>query len=96
MINKNKKTQKGVHGMETTGNKKGKPLAKAAVFGVLSIVLYALLFIYEEPIIANFARGGFFAFLPIAVAFLISYVHGSFTGSFWSVLGIEASKRRTS
>ncbi|MGO9950643.1 MAG: hypothetical protein ACLPN1_00335 [Dissulfurispiraceae bacterium] len=80
--------------METKDNKKTRPVGKAVMFGVLSIAIYSLLFIYEAPIIDNFARGGFFAFLPIAAAFLISYVHGSFTGNFWSVLGVEASKKR--
>jgi len=80
--------------METKDNKKTRPVGKAVIFGVFSIAIYALLFIYEAPIIDNFAKGGFFAFLPIAAAFLISYVHGSFTGSFWSVLGVEASKKR--
>lgn len=80
--------------METKGNKKRKPIGKAVIFGMLSIAIYALLFVYEAPVIDYFARGGVFAFLPIAMAFLVSYVHGSFTGSFWSVLGVEASKKR--
>jgi hypothetical protein len=80
--------------METKGNKKRKPIGNAIVFGVLSITIYALLFVYEAPIIDNFAKGGLFAFLPIAMAFLVSYVHGSFTGSFWSLLGVEASKKK--
>jgi len=80
--------------MGTKGNKNAKPVGKAVFFGALSAALYMLLFVYEEPILTNFARGGFFAFLPILVAFVISYVHGSFTGSFWSVLGVEASKKR--
>lgn len=80
--------------MGTKENKKVKPVRKAVVFGVFSIAIYAFLFIYEAPIIDNFAKGGFFAFLPIAAAFLVSYVHGSFTGNFWSLLGVEASKKR--
>jgi len=38
--------------------------------------------------------GGLYAFFPILIAFIISYVHGSFTGKFWTALGIEASKRK--
>ncbi|HMK55107.1 MAG TPA: hypothetical protein VK448_00540 [Dissulfurispiraceae bacterium] len=79
--------------METKGSKKRKPAVKAAIFGALSLALYLLLFVYEDTINNNFARGGLFAFLPIAAAFLFSFVHGSFTGSFWSVLGVEASKK---
>ena len=80
--------------METKGNKKRKPIGNAIVFGVLSITIYVFLFVYEAPIIDNFAKGGLFAFLPIAMAFLVSYVLGSFTGSFWSLLGVEASKKK--
>ncbi|HMK61900.1 MAG TPA: hypothetical protein VK452_12275 [Dissulfurispiraceae bacterium] len=74
-------------------NKKKKPIVKAVLFGALSITLYLLLFVYEDVVNLNFSKGGLFALLPIAAAFLVSFVHGSFTGSFWSVLGIEASKK---
>jgi hypothetical protein len=80
--------------MGMQSNKKKKPWASAAIWGVVSIAMYAALLLYQEPVIDYFGRGGFFAFLPIAVAFLFSYVHGSFTGSFWSVMGIEASKKK--
>lgn len=80
--------------METKGNKKRKPVGPAVIFGVLSIAIYLLLFIYEAPIIEHSARGGFYALFPIAVAFLVSYVHGSFTGNFWSLLGVEAAKKK--
>ena len=36
---------------------------------------------------------GMYAALPVLTAFLFSFVHGAFTGSFWSALGIEASKK---
>jgi len=39
-----------------------------------------------------FTKGGFYALLPVAVVFLVSYAHGNFTSSFWSALGIEGSK----
>ncbi len=32
--------------------------------------------------------------LPIVTAFVFSYIHGSFTGHFWTVLGIEAAKKK--
>ena len=38
------------------------------------------------------AKGGFYAVVPVVTVFLFSYIHGSFAGSFWSALGIEASK----
>jgi hypothetical protein len=79
-------------GMQSSNKKK--PWARAVIWGGLSIVMYAALLLYQEPVIDYFGRGGLFALLPIGVAFLFSYVHGSFTGSFWSVMGIEASKKK--
>jgi hypothetical protein len=79
--------------MGMRSNKK-KPWASAAIWGGISLVLYAALLLYQEPVIDYFGRGGLFAFLPVGVAFLFSFVHGSFTGSFWSVMGIEASKKK--
>jgi len=73
---------------------KQKPWNKAFLFGALSLALYGALYVYQEAIVDLFGRGGTFAFLPISAAFLFSYIHGSFTGSFWSVIGIEASKKK--
>ena len=39
--------------------------------------------------------GAVFALLPVATVFAVSYFHGNFTSSFWSALGIEASKKTT-
>jgi hypothetical protein len=76
--------------MATTTKKKA--LVGAIIFGVLSIGLYALLFVKEDLINSTFGKGGAYALLPIATAFLFSFVHGNFTGNFWSALGIEAAK----
>ena len=78
--------------MATTTKKKA--LVSAVILGVLSIGLYALLFIKQDLVNANFGKGGAFALLPIATAFLFSFVHGSFTGNFWTALGIEAAKNK--
>lgn len=37
---------------------------------------------------------GLFVLLPILVAFIISYVHGAFTGMFWDSLGLKAASRK--
>jgi len=76
--------------MATTTKKKA--LVSAIIFGVLSVGLYALLFIKQDLVNATFGRGGIYALLPIMTAFAFSFVHGSFTGNFWSALGIEAAK----
>lgn len=73
---------------------KKKALVSAIVMGVLSIGLYALLFVKQDLVNSTFGKGGVYALLPIATAFLFSFVHGSFTGNFWTVLGIEAAKNK--
>jgi len=73
---------------------KKKPYVKAILFGLIASVLYVLLLTNQGLINANFTRGGLYALLPIATAFVFSFFHGSFTGAFWTVLGIEAKKKK--
>ena len=70
-----------------------RPYLKTVLFGAVSIALYALLLVKQDLINDNFAKGGLFALLPIAMAFVFSFFHGNFTGCFWSSCGIEASKK---
>ena len=79
---------------KVSGNPKRKPVGKMVITGIASIILYALLLSNQGLINSNFTRGGLYALLPIAVAFIFSFVHGTFTGNFWSVLGIEAAKKK--
>ena len=74
-------------------NLKKKPVGKMLVYGVLSAALYAALLSNQAAITALFTRGAWYAALPIATAFAISFVHGGFTNYFWSVMGIEATKK---
>ena len=76
------------------GSSRKKPIAKMIVMGVVSIALYGLLLSKQGIINEYFSRGSLYAFFPIAVAFIFSIVHGSFTGKFWTVLGIEAAKKK--
>jgi ABC-type transport system involved in multi-copper enzyme maturation permease subunit len=69
-----------------------KPVGKMVVFGICSAIIYVALLLNQGFITAYFTRGALYAILPIAGAFTLSYVHGHFTGYFWSVLGIEAKK----
>jgi hypothetical protein len=75
-------------------NIKKKPFVAFLVMGLLSAAMYTFLLMKQTMINTYSAMGGAYAFLPIATAFLFSYVHGSFTGNFWTVLGIEASKKK--
>lgn len=73
-----------------------KPVGKMVLFGIGSVIIYGAVLSYQGMITAYFTRGALFAALPIAGAFAISYIHGHFTGYFWSVLGIEAKRKAVS
>jgi len=75
------------------GGVKKKPVGKMMVYGVLSAALYTVLLTNQAAVTALFTRGAWYALLPIATAFAFSFVHGGFTGYFWSVLGVEATKK---
>ena len=78
--------------MATTTKKKA--FVSAVVMGALSIGLYALLFVKQDLVNATFGKGGMYALLPIVTAFAFSFFHGSFTGNFWTALGVEAAKSK--
>lgn len=73
---------------------KKKPVGAMIVMGLISVALYATLLAKQDLVNSTFAKGGLYAFLPIITAFVFSYFHGSFTGHFWTVLGVEASKKK--
>lgn len=77
-----------------TKHTRKKPYGIMLIMGIISIGLYASLLIKQDVLNENFAKGGLYALLPIATAFLFSIIHGSFTGHFWTVLGVEASKKK--
>lgn len=79
--------------MAHTGVKK-KPVGKMLVTGILSIGLYAVLLSNQDKVNGIFGKGGWYALLPIATAFVFSFIHGTFTSHFWTVLGIEAAKKK--
>lgn len=72
-------------------------LPKAVMFGVASTILYVLLFAYADDLV-DFARRSrqgekVWFVVPIVIAFVFSYVHGTFTGSFWDVLGLKPAQK---
>ena len=73
---------------------KKKPYGKLIITGIVSVGLYVALLGNQDLITSYFGKGGAYAFLPIITAFLFSFIHGSFTGHFWTVLGVEASKKK--
>lgn len=73
---------------------KRKPIGKMIIAGIISIALYVALLLKQGIINEYFGRGGVYALLPIATALIFSLAHGTFTGSFWAVIGVEAKKKR--
>ena len=84
-------TGKGVFAMSTPSKKRH--INNCILFGSLTAALYAAVFTYQDLVMATFTKGGAYALLPVATVFAVSYFHGNFTSSFWSALGIEASKK---
>ena len=76
------------------GGTRKKPIGRMILLGVVSLALYAALLMKQDVLLEYFGRGGLYAFFPILTAFVFSFVHGSFTGKFWTALGIEAAKRK--
>jgi hypothetical protein len=74
--------------------KRKKPIGKMIISGIFSIALFTALFTNQDLVSSAFTRGGWYAFLPIGTALIFSFVHGSFTGHFWTVMGIEAAKKK--
>ena len=72
-----------------------KPYPQLVASGMVSGVLYLLLYLYEREIMAAFTRSdGWFPVLPVLAAFVFSFAHGAFTGYFWEVLGISARREK--
>ncbi|MBI2752606.1 MAG: hypothetical protein HYX46_03700 [Betaproteobacteria bacterium] len=74
-------------------------LVRTAIWGVGSLALYALLFLFSDETIelARRTRDGekIWFVVPIVIAFLFSLVHGAFTGYFWDAIGLKpADKNR--
>jgi hypothetical protein len=73
-------------------------VAKAIAYGVASVALYVLLFIYADETVELARRtreGEHWLFLvPIAIAFAFSFVHGAFTGYFWDALGLKPADKK--
>lgn len=67
-----------------------KALVRTFVYGLISIGLYVLLYLFHDPILTFSREGGWNFFLPVGIAFIFSLVHGNFTGHFWDLFGIKA------
>lgn len=66
-------------------------LAQLGLFGIVTVLLYLFMFLFEDSIVGITQHGHWSFFIPIAFAFAVSYFHGHFTGGFWDVMGIRAN-----
>jgi hypothetical protein len=73
--------------------KNARPIAATLLFGAVSCGLYAALLIKSDLLVEwaqRTPKGETWLFvIPIVIAFLFSYVHGTFTGLFWESLGLR-------
>ena len=69
---------------------RNKVLLRVLVYGILSIVLYLLLYLFNEDILALSRQGRWTFVVPIVIAVTFSIVHGNFTGQFWDLFGVKA------
>ena len=65
---------------------------RTLALGLLSLLLYAGLFVAEELVLQLSVRGGWYFLVPVTIAFAFSLAHGAFTGHFWDLLGVKARK----
>jgi F0F1-type ATP synthase assembly protein I len=77
-----------------TSTARKKPVGALIVTGIISVALYAALLLKQDMVNSTFGQGGMYALLPIITAFVFSFIHGSFTGHFWTVLGVEAARKK--
>lgn len=70
-------------------------MTSTILFGAASIALYIVLLTHSDLLIelAQRTKNGekWLFFVPITVAFVFSYIHGTFTGQFWERIGLRAS-----
>jgi hypothetical protein len=58
--------------------------------GTISAILYFLLYYFSEPILSMSQQGGWYFIVPVIIAFVLSFVYGTFVSHFWDVLGVKA------
>ena len=73
-------------------NSKTSTVKYAIFWGIISIAAYLVLFLHQTTVTDYFSRGGYFAILVIATAFIFSIVHGSFANYLVEAMGFKAIK----
>lgn len=68
-------------------------IIKAVLWGIVSAILYLVLFSNQQQVTDYFTRGGTFAIAVLVTALLFSIVHGTFANYLIESLGIKAVKK---
>lgn len=71
----------------------GRQIARTVALGIVTGVLYWLLFANEAQVMSLSSQGKWAFWIPVSIAFVFSFAHGAFTGEFWDVLGVKAKKK---
>ena len=66
---------------------------KILFFGIISFILYFLIFYFEEFVMHYFVLGSWYALLPISTAFLISIAYGLFANYVIDYIGNIQKKK---
>jgi uncharacterized membrane protein (DUF485 family) len=70
-----------------------RPFKFAAFWGVISLVMYGLVFSNQAAVTRFFTRGGVMAVAVVVTALVFSIIHGTFANYVLDVCGIEALKQ---
>ncbi|MHB8069245.1 MAG: hypothetical protein ACYDIC_15245 [Desulfobaccales bacterium] len=68
-------------------------VGKTVGLGLASAGIFTALFWHSDTVMQYFTKGAWYAALPIATVFVVSFVHGAFAHHLWEVLGIQAPKK---
>lgn len=66
----------------------------AAVWGIITLVAYGLVFANQAAVLDYTTRGGFFAVLVVAMALVFSFIHGAFANYLLEAIGIRPLKQK--
>jgi hypothetical protein len=74
---------------ENMSLERNRAIGRTLAYGLVSLSLYTLLYLFNEQILALSKEGRWNFIVPMVIAFIFSIVHGNFTGQFWDMFGIK-------
>lgn len=70
-------------------NTKSRSTVRALIWGVISTLMYVLVFTNQQTVTYYFTKGGIFAVAIITTALLFSVVHGTFANYLIEAIGFK-------